>query len=157
MLPRVAHDADTLASVVVTYLDKDVPYRRLTEAVLGTRRPAITFDAYADPPYPSPTPSTCFRWIAAFAADARPWWRSALTALLERGGYAPAVPPPQLAGRGLTDPKRAGLQDAWHAARAWRQLAERLTVPRDRWLYLLRHAPRPPTGIGPTRGLLVPP
>ena len=157
MLPRVAHDADTVASVVVTYLDGDAPYRGLAEAVLGTPRQAATFNAYADPPYPSPTPATCFRWVAAFAADARAWWRNALTTLLKRGSYRVLVPPLPPADRAQSDAKRVRLQDACQAVDAWRQLADHKAVPRDRWLYLMRHAPCPPTGIGPTRGLLVPP
>ena len=156
VLPTLAHDVDTVADVVAAYLDGDAPYRRLTTAVLGTPRQAITFDAYAEPPYPSPTPSTCFRWIACFAADAGAWWRAAVAVLLERGAYEPVAPPPSVAALGRTDTKRSGLQDAWHAVDAWRHLAESMVGSRERWHQLMRHCPQPPAGIERTRWLLVP-
>lgn len=156
VLPGIAHDIDAVADIPAAYLEGGLSYRRLTAAMLGTPRPAISNDDYAEPPYPSPTPATCFRWIARFAACARAWWRVASATLLERDAYAPLEAPPHLAALAQTDAKRAELQDAWQAVAAWRDLAERMDVPRSRWHLLMRHAPRPPAGLDRTGWFLAP-
>lgn len=156
VLPGLAHGIDDVAGVSAAYLEGGLSYRQLTAALLGTPRPAIRNDDYAEPPFPSPTPATCFRWIARFAVGARAWWRAAVASLLVRDAYAPLEAPPHLAALARTDAKCAGLQDAWHALAAWRDLAERMDVPRSRWHRLMWHAPSPPADRDRTGWFLAP-
>jgi len=156
VLPGIAHSIDSVADISAAYLEGGLPYRLLTAAVFGTPRPAISFDDYAEPPFPSPTPSTCFRWIARFAAGARAWWRTAVATLLASDAYVTLEAPLYLPAQARTDAKRADLQDAWQAVAAWRDLAERMDVPRSRWHRLMWHAPSPPAGLDRTGWFLLP-
>lgn len=158
VLPGLAHGLDTVAGTLTTYLDGDATYRQLTPAVTGAEpRPAIGRADYAEPPYPSPTPSTCFRWVARFAASARAWWNAAIAPLLAHGGYMPGAAPAHLDAQARSEGKRAALRDAWHALDAWLLLAERVGVPRSRWPYLMKHCPCPPVALDRTAWFPVPP
>ncbi len=156
VLPGLAHGSDTVAGTLTTYLDGNASCRQLTPAVTGAEpRPAITRRGFGEPPYPSPTPATCFRWVARFAAGARAWWNTAAALLLAHGAYVPPTAPAYLNDLGRSEGKRAALRDAWHALDAWQRLAEHMDLPRSRWPHLMRHCPRPPAALDRT-GLLVP-
>lgn len=161
VVPGLAHGVDAVAAVVAGYLDGKASYRRLAPAMLGLpTRPAITLEDHAEPPYPSPTPSTCFRWVARAGASARAWWRAALPLLLTRQAYAPPAVPAYFDGLAKSPSKRAGLADAWRALEAWRLLADHVAVPRSRWPNLQRTAPHPPAGLDRTgwfQALAMPP
>ena len=150
-LTGIAHDIDTVAGIIAFYLDSGAGYRELAWRVLGLERPpAITHQDFTLPPFPSPTPSTCFRWVARFAAGARAWWSIAMAALLARGDYVQSPPPATLAAKGKSDDKRALLRDAWYALDALRVLATQLDAPSTRWPHVMSQAPARPVGLDRT-------
>ncbi len=151
VLPGLPQGLDTVAGIVESYLDGDASYRNLTPGVTGAEaRPAIGPSDYAEPPYPSPTPSTCFRWLQRFVSGARAWWRLAAAMLLGRDDYQPPSAPGHLNASGRSEAKRAALRDAWHALDAWRRLAVQPGKLRTRWAHLMRRCPRLPTGLDRT-------
>src|ERR1035437_10124434 len=100
--------------------------------------------------FPSPTPSTCFRWVARFAVGARAWWAIAMAALLARGDYVQGAPPAALESKCASAEKRALLRDAWYALDALRVLATQLGASAARWPHVMSQSPVQPKGLGRT-------
>lgn len=159
VLAGIRQDLTTIAEIVATYLDGRGGYRALPLIVLGVELPTdLTVSTiWGQHDAPSPTPSTCFRWLARFAVGARAWWNEAATALQPHGEYVPPTSPAHLARRGRSHEKQEVLHWAWHAVRAFRLLAGQLEMPFSRWAFLLRHAPTPPRGLDRTGWFCKPP
>lgn len=159
VLAGVRQDLATIAEIVATYLDGEGGYRALPLVVLGIELPAglKVSTIWGQPQAPSPTPSTCFRWLARFAAGARTWWNEAAAALQPHGEYLPPSAPNHLARKGRSDEKREVLRWAWHAVHVFRVLATQLNVTFSRWPFVMRHAPTPPRGLDRTGWFCKPP
>lgn len=159
MLSGVRQDLATVAEIVATYLGGECGYRELPLKVLGVVPPeGLTVSTlWGQPEAPSPTPSTCFRWLARFAAGARAWWQLAAAALQQHGEYVPASAPDRLNRRARTPQKREALRDAWQASDAFQKLAVQRNVPIARWPLVMRHAPTPPAGLDRTGWFCKPP
>lgn len=159
VLSGVRQDLATVAEIVATYLDGACGYRELPLKVLGVVPPeGLTVSTlWGQPEAPSPTPSTCFRWLARFAAGARAWWNVAATALQQHGEYFPPSAPAPLDRSARKPEKREALRDAWRAIDACRTLAVQRDVPIARWPFVMRHAPTPPTGLDRTGWFCKPP
>jgi hypothetical protein len=128
VLPGARHDLNTVATTLATYLESPVGYRGLPFQVLGVAVPAdmSVSTVWGQPEAPSPTPATCFRWLARFASGARDGWRVAVVALQAGQEYKPPEAPTYLKDKARSDAKRQLLADAWHTLDAWRVLARRL-------------------------------
>lgn len=159
VLAGIRQDLGTIAEVVATYLDGGDGYRVLPFTVLGGELPAdLTISTvWGHPEAPSPTPGTCFRWLARFAAGALAWWREAAAAIQMHGDYVPPTAPAPLARRARSEAKREALCWAWQAVHAFRLLAARLGAPISRWAFVMRHAPTPPRGLDRTTWFCKPP
>jgi hypothetical protein len=153
------HDLPTIAGIISEYLAQPGGYRELPLRVLGIAVPAdlTPSTVWGHPEAPSPTPSTCFRWVARFVGGALAWWRVAAQHLLRRGTRVPVTAPPHLAAKGRGDAKRQHLRRGWLAARAYQHLAGALGLPADRWPLVLRHDPVPPPGRDATGWFCRPP
>lgn len=159
ILPGMRHDLATLGGIIAAYLDGAVGYRELPLRVLGLAPPPglAVSTMWGDAEAPSPTPSTCFRWLARFAAGARAWWLVAARALQQRGDFVPPPAPGHLDRKARSDIKQFALRDAWQAVSALYVLAERLGTGPARWPFVMQHVPTPPPGLDHTGWFCKPP
>lgn len=159
VVPGLGHDLGTVAGIIAAYLDGDVSYRELPLRVLGIAPPPgnTANTTWTSPDAPSPTPTTCFRWITRFALGAHAWWLLAAADLQARGAYAPPPAPVLPVARAHAEAKHAALRLACQALDAYRRLADRFSIGVERWPFLLRHAPSAPAGLDRTAWFCRPP
>jgi len=152
VLAGMHHDLPTVAAIITAYLDHPRGYRELPLHVLDVVLPEglTPSTLWGQPEAPSPTPSTCFRWVARFVQGALAWWRSAVRHLLRRGVVVSHAAPGHLTAKGRSHEKRQRLQWGWHATVAYQQIAVHLGMASHRWPFVMRHDPAPPSTRDPT-------